>query len=262
MHPMVNIALRAARDAGKIVTRAFDRPDLVKIEQKGTNDYVTNVDKQAEEIIIEQLLKTYPDHRFTGEELGTQSNQESDYEWIIDPIDGTLNFVQGIPHFCISIGCKYQGKLTHAVILDPLRQEEFTASRGQGSQMNNKRIRVSQRQSLSSSVIATSGSIRAGGTRQLNLINDLLEEDAVVRQMGSACLDLAYVACGRFDGAFLQGLRLWDMAAGALLVRESGGLIADYQGGEKYLETGQLVTATPKCFKSLLPQVTRAFTED
>ncbi len=255
---MVNIALRAARDAGKIVARAFDRPDLLKIDQKGMNDYVTNVDRQAEEIIINSLLKTYPDHNFVGEELGT-TDGNSEFEWIIDPIDGTLNFVQGIPHFCIAIACRQKGKIVHGIIFDPIRQEEFVASKGQGSQLNGKRIRVSQRLSLEKSVLATSGSIRAGGSRQLQVIEHLLEANAVIRQMGSACLDLAYVASGRLDGAFLQGLSLWDMAAGSLIIREAGGLVADFDGNEKYLDSGQLITGAPKVFRQLLPPVTKAF---
>lgn len=258
MQPMANMALRAARAAGKQITRAFDRPDLIRVSLKGHNNFVTNVDTDAERTIIESLRGHYPDHKFTGEEnvdAGTGTN--ADYEWIIDPLDGTLNFVRQIPHFCVAIACRYKGRLEHAVIYDPMREEEFIASRGHGCQLNGKRMRVTTRgTTLDDAVIAAGGpGLSEVATAQSSLYEKLFRQGSVVRQSGSACLDLAYVASGRIDGLWLRGLQIWDMAAGALMVTEAGGLVSDFEGGSRFLENGNIVAGGPRCFKALLPLV-------
>ncbi|MEX2489762.1 MAG: inositol monophosphatase family protein [Pseudomonadales bacterium] len=257
MQPMANLALRAAREAGKQIARAFDRPDLIKVSQKGHNDYVTNVDKEAERIIVDSLLSHYPDHKFTGEEaVANQGRDDAEYEWLIDPLDGTLNFSRQIPHFCVALACLRKGVLEHAVILDPMRQEEFVASRGQGCQLNGRRTRVSSRKELDGAVITAGGpNMNEVADRQSEIYAHLFRQGSVVRQLGSACLDLAYVAAGRLDGVWLRGLKPWDIAAGALMVTESGGLISDFVGDSKYLQSGNVVAAPPKCFKILLPIV-------
>lgn len=258
---MASIALRAAREAALLITRAFDRPDLVKIEEKGHNDFVTNVDRDVERTIVEALHKTYPDHNITGEEqISNIALEDAEYEWIIDPIDGTMNFVRQIPHFCISIACLRRGKLEHGIILDPMRQEEFVASRGQGCLLNGRKVRVSVKEVLDGAVIATGGRMK-GEIAQLQkeAYGYLLSEQVTLRQPGSACLELAYVAAGRLDGVWMRHLSPWDMAAGALMVIESGGLVGDFTGGERHMETGDIVAATPKIFKALVPVVKRHF---
>lgn len=263
MQPMANLALRAAREAVKHIARAYDRPDLIKTSQKGKNDYVTNVDRQAERVIIESLREKYPDHKYTGEEdtYEPEGNKPSDYEWVIDPIDGTANFVHGIPHFCISIACLHKGKIEHGVIVDPIRQEEFVASRGHGCQFNDQRVRIRGTKGLDGALIATSG----GGwddkcNEQGQVIAELMNQDAMTRQGGSAALDLAYIAAGRLDGMWMQNLRLWDVAAGALMVTEAGGLVGDFEGGSTHFKNGKLVAAGPKVFKALTPIVKKHLT--
>lgn len=256
MEPMANIALRAGRLAGQHIVRGFDRPDLVKVSEKGHNDFVTNIDKEAEQIVIETLREKYPDHVITGEESGTSEASASEYEWVIDPLDGTTNFTRQVPHFCVSIACLHKGRIEHAVVIDPIRQEEFVASRGQGSTMNGKRIRASALETLDGAGIATGGRDRHlhldGETA---LYRHLLESRAFTRQPGSAALELAYVAAGRLDGMYMRGLGRWDMAAGVLLVTEAGGLVGDFDGGAGYMKSGNIVAAAPKCFKPLASAV-------
>ena len=255
MEPMANIALRAGRLAGEHIVRGFDRPDLVKISEKGHNDFVTNIDREAEQIVIDTLRAKYPDHIITGEESGT-SESESDYEWVIDPLDGTSNFARQMPHFCVSIACLHKGRVEHAVVVDPIRQEEFVASRGQGSTMNGKRIRTSAVELLDGASIATGGRDRhLHLDEETALYRHLLESRALTRQPGSAALELAYVAAGRLDGLYMRGLARWDIAAGALLVTEAGGLIGDFDGGAGYMKSGNIVAAAPKCFKPLASAV-------
>lgn len=260
MHPTANIALRAARLAGTVISRAYDRPDLLKVSAKGINDYVTNVDKEAETLILETLSKTYPEHAMLAEESGLLGNKDSEYRWIIDPLDGTLNFLRGIPHFCVSIACQHKGRLESAVILDPIRQEEFVASRGQGCYLNGHRLRVSETPSLQGAVVASGGPGSPDvAVQQTSLLQHLFQAGSVIRQAGSACLDLAYVASGRLDGVWLHQQQPWDMAAGVLMVTESGGLVSDYEGGGNFLKSGNIVAGTPKCFKTLLPCVSKEF---
>lgn len=253
---MITIALRAARKAGEIIARSVDRLDIVKFDEKGVNNFVSEVDRNAEQEIIYLLKKTYPDHCFLGEEGGQQGNPDSEYRWIIDPLDGTTNFLRGIPHFAVSIACEYRGQLEHAVVLDPIRREEFTASRGRGAQLNGKRIRVSPRKSLDGALIGTGIPYK---NRSEEAIPDYMaslqavaEKTAGLRRAGAASLDLAYVAAGRLDGFWEIGLSRWDVAGGALLIREAGGLLSDFQGGNTYLESGNIVCGNPKLLKALL----------
>ncbi len=257
MQPMANLALRAARLAGERIARAFDRPDTINVSEKAKNDFVTNMDREAERIIIDSLRHAYPKHAFLGEEgTSTDDYPDAEFKWLIDPIDGTYNFVRGIPHFCVSIGCMHKGRLEHGVVLDPLRQEEFVASRGYGCQLNGRRLRVAGTESLSGAAISTGGRENdevAGG--QSAIYASLISDGAKMRQAGSAALDLAYVAAGRLDGMWMRKLNIWDMAAGALMVTEAGGLIGDFEGGANYLKSGDIVAASPKVFRSLAPLV-------
>jgi myo-inositol-1(or 4)-monophosphatase len=261
MQPMVNIALTAARKAGELIVRASDRMDRVAIEKKSLNDYVTEVDTAAEKEIIYHLRKAYPEHGILAEESGITAgtDENSDYLWIIDPLDGTTNFIHGIPHYAISIACQYKGRIEHAVIVDPIRREEFTASRGHGAQLNSKRIRVSNRPSLEGALLGTG--IPFTGRQQKHLsdyivsLEKLASQTAGIRRAGAAALDLAYVAAGRLDAFWEIGLNQWDIAAGALLVQEAGGIVTDFNGGHDYLESGNIVCGNPKCLKAMLQVV-------
>ncbi len=258
MHPMVNIALAAARKAGEIIARAADRLDMIEVGRKSGNDFVTEIDKAAEREIITQLRKAYPDHLILAEESGASGDaaRAGGYQWIIDPLDGTTNFMRGIPHFAVSIACVRDGRLEHAVILDPVRREEFTATRGQGAQRNGRRIRVSTRTGLKEAVLGTGIPFCEPSIRHLPAYLQTLEQfasqTAGIRRAGAAALDLAYVAAGRLDGFWEIGLQPWDIAAGALLVQEAGGLISDFDGGNDWMESGRIVAANPKCLKAML----------
>ncbi len=254
MHAMVNMALRAGRRAGQIIVRAMDRVDTLNVVEKQRNDFVSDVDRDAENAIIEILHKAYPDHGIVGEEYG-DSFAGADYTWIIDPLDGTTNYLHGIPHFCVSIGARYRGRLEHAVIIDPIRNEEFTASRGGGAQVNGKRIRVSNRHRLEDAVLATGIPFKDVGENldpYMAMLKAFTRQCRGIRRAGSAALDLAYVAAGRADGFWELGLKPWDMAAGVLLVQEAGGLVSDFVGDDRYFDTGNIVAANPKVFKAML----------
>ena len=259
MEPMVNIALRAARRAGEIIVRAAERMDRVRIDEKGRNDFVTEIDQAAEREIVHHLKRAYPTHSFLGEEFGLVEGTDPDYRWIIDPLDGTTNFIQGVPHYAVSIACTYRGRLEHGVIFDPIKLEEFTASRGRGAQLNGRRIRVSGRQSFDGGLIGTgipfSGYSLENLDGYLDSLREFAGQSAGIRRMGAAALDLAYVAAGRFDAFWEMNLKPWDIAAGALLIKEAGGLISDFNGAEGYMESGHIVTATPKLFKPMLQGV-------
>ncbi|MBL4606332.1 MAG: inositol monophosphatase [Pseudomonadales bacterium] len=261
MEPFTNIALRAARAASKVIVRAAESIELVGVQSKSANDFVTEVDLAAERVIIKSLQKTYPDHGFLCEESGLieGTGQGRDFLWIIDPLDGTTNFIHGLPHFAISIALQYKGKLEHAVVLDPMRQEEFTASRGRGAHLNGKRIRVSSRKSLEGALLCTGFPFRPDQQSYmdayLEMFKALTVETAGIRRAGSAALDLAYVAAGRYDGFWELGLHTWDVAGGALLVSEAGGLISDLSGGDNYLKNGNIVCGTPRVFKQTLQTI-------
>ena len=256
MEPMLTIALKAAQKAGVLLERGFERLDLVKVEQKGTNDFVSEVDRNSEKEIIYHLSKAYPEHKFLGEESGVTGNPESDHEWIIDPLDGTTNFLHGIPHFAVSIACLYKGQLEHAVVYDPVKREEFTASRGRGAMLNGRRLRVSDRRSFDGALIGTGIPFNGFALEHIdeytNCFKEIAGVSAGIRRPGSAALDLAYVAAARYDGFWEMSLKPWDTAAGLLLVKEAGGLISDFRGGNQFLQSGNVVCAAPKLFKPLL----------
>lgn len=260
MEPMINIALRAARKVGENIVRASDDLDLLEVKSKGVNDFVTEVDINAEQDLIYHLHKAFPDHAVQGEETGLTGDENAAYRWIIDPLDGTTNFIRGIPHYAVSIACVHQGKLEHAVIVDPVRREEFTASRGRGAQLNGRRIRVSKLESLEGALLGTGIPFKDHCDDQLAAYSKTMEllasQCAGIRRAGAASLDLAYVAAGRLDGFWEIGLAPWDIAAGALLVKEAGGLVADIDASDNYLASGNIVCGNPKCFKAVL-QVTR-----
>lgn len=257
MHPYLNTAIKAARSAGTIMVRAFDRPDKLEIANKGApNDYVSNVDKAAEAEIIYHIKKAYPDHGILAEESGAQQGTNpNDVIWIIDPLDGTFNYIHGIPHFCVSIGIQIRGVMEHGLVYNPISNELFSATKGAGAQLDDKRIRVSDCKGIETAVIGTGFAYkRTNDTLENSMrrVSAVLEKAADLRRFGSAALDLAYVAAGRFDGFWETGLAPWDMAAGALIVREAGGFVGDFKGDDKFLETGQIVAGTPKVYPTLL----------
>jgi myo-inositol-1(or 4)-monophosphatase len=256
MDPMLNIALRAARRAGEIIARASEDIDRIEVNEKGRNDFVSEVDKAAEKEIIYHLHKAHPEHSILAEESGESVGSDPDYQWIIDPLNGTSNFLRGIPHYAVSIACKFRGQMQHAVVLDPIRREEFTASRGRGAQLNGRRIRVSDRKYLEGALLGTGIPFKDNCHRHLpayiQTLSELASQTAGIRRAGAASLDLAYVAAGRLDAFWEMGLQSWDIAAGTLLVREAGGLISDFKGDIEYLENGNIVCGNPKCFKAVL----------
>ncbi len=260
MEPMINIALRAARKAGENIVRASDNLERVEVRAKGVNNFVSEVDIAAEREIIYHLQKAYPGHAMLGEETGLTGDPDAEYRWLIDPLDGTTNFVRGIPHYAVSIACLHKGRLEHAVIVDPVRREEFTASRGRGAQLNGRRMRVSGLSSLDGALLGTGIPFKDHCDDKLGPYSRSIEllaaQCAGIRRAGAASLDLAYVAAGRLDAFWEIGLSSWDIAAGALLVREAGGLVADIDGSDNYLESGNIVCGNPKCFKAVL-QTTR-----
>lgn len=256
MEPMVNIALRAARSAGELILRAAERLDRVKVDVKGGHDFVTEVDRACERDIIHHLRKAYPDHSFIGEESGVVTGKDKDSQWIIDPLDGTTNFIRGIPHCAVSIAFRHQGRLEHGVVYDPFKREEYTASRGSGARLNGNRIRVSGRVQPEGALYATgipfSGAPFANMAPYLACLHELAGNSSGIRRMGVASLDLAYTAAGRFDAFWEMFLKPWDIAAGILLVKEAGGMVADFQGGDNYLDSGHILCATPRLFKPTL----------
>ncbi|HFE32469.1 MAG TPA: inositol-1-monophosphatase [Gammaproteobacteria bacterium] len=263
MHPMLNIAVRAARRAGNHIARASDDIDRLDIVTKAPNDFVSQVDQQAEQIIIEILRDAYPDHSILAEESGEQGN-DPEYQWIIDPLDGTTNFLHGFPQFAVSIALKVRGRLEQAVVYDPMRQELFTASRGAGAQLNDRRIRVSKHRGLDGALLGTGFPFKQQHhlDAYLATFRALFPMTAGIRRPGSAALDLAYVAAGRLDGFWEIGLSPWDSAAGALLIQEAGGLVSDFGGGNAYLDSGNVVAGNPKVFKAILQAIRPHLTDD
>jgi myo-inositol-1(or 4)-monophosphatase len=255
MHPMVNIAVRAARAAGNVITRHMDRLDTLQVEAKGRNDLVSEVDRLAEQEIVAVLRKAYPHHAILGEEGGASGNNE--FEWVIDPLDGTTNFLHGIPHFAVSIGLRHNGRVEVGVIYDPVRQELYTANRGGGAQLDGRRIRVSRRAEVDDALIGTGFPFRVSQhfDAYLRMFHAFTGKVADMRRAGSAALDLAYVAAGRLDGYWEIGLGPWDMAAGLLMVQEAGGLVGDFMGGARHFETGNIVAANPKVFAGMLREI-------
>lgn len=254
MQPMLNMALRAARAAGEIISQSAEKVDLVDVESKGLNDYVTKVDRAAEKAILNVLQKTYPDHGFLGEETGLIEGRRegADWLWIIDPLDGTTNFIHGLPTYAVSIALLHRGQVTQAVVYDPSRNELFTASRGGGTFLNDRRVRVSGRTRYAEALMGAywpgSTSPGMGGGR----FAAMAEGCSGVRRMGATVLDLAYVASGRLDGFCGVNLKPWDLAAGSLLVLEAGGLIADFDGEQGWMDSGNVLAGSPKIFTQMM----------
>src|SRR5512145_2926951 len=255
MHPMLNTAVKAARKAGSIINRASLDVDLVKVASKGRSDFVTEVDRAAEQAIVDILLKAYPDNAILAEESGASG--DSEYTWIIDPLDGTTNFIHGFPQYAVSIALRHREHITQAVVYDPTRNELFTATRGRGAFLNERRIRVSRRDRLNESLIGTGFPFRSLEHLDdyVRMFKAITEHTAGIRRPGAAALDLAYVAAGRLDGFWEIGLSPWDMAAGSLLILEAGGLVSNFDGDPGYLDDGHIVCGAPKIFPPLLQLV-------
>ncbi len=262
--PMLNTAIKAARKAGSIINRASLDIERIAVTRKGHNDFVTEVDKAAEAAIIETLLGAYPGHAVLGEETGfsgPRQDEGKEFTWIIDPLDGTTNFIHGVPQYCVSIALRHNGQLTQGVVYDVNRNELFTATRGRGAFLDERRIRVSRRDKLSDGLIGTGFPFRFDEERPQDLdrymaiFKRMTMRTAGLRRPGSAALDLAWVACGRFDGFWEMGLKAWDVAAGALLVLEAGGIVADWAGEPGWLDSGDIVAGSPKIFAQLLATI-------
>ncbi len=257
MHPMLNIAVRAARKAGNLIAKHYETPDAVEASQKGSNDFVTNVDREAERLIIEVIRKSYPQHTIITEESGELAGEDKDVQWVIDPLDGTTNFIKRFPHFSVSIAVRIKGRTEVAVVYDPMRNELFSAARGQGAQLNGYRLRGSTARDLDGTILATGFpfKVKQHAAPFINMVAKLFTECADFRRTGSAALDLAYVAAGRTDGYFEIGLKPWDFAAGELLVREAGGLVTDFTGGHGYITSGNIVAGNPRVVRAMLASI-------
>ena len=243
MNPTINIAVRAARQAGSVIMRSFHRLDTLTVSEKQVNDYVSEVDRNAEQAIIDIIRRAHPGHAILAEESGMHG--KDDFQWVIDPLDGTTNYLHGFPQFAISIALKQRGRLEVGVIYDPVRDEMYTASRGSGALLNDRRLRVTDQKTLKGALLGTGIPFRDQRYMDayLGMLRDLTKETAGIRRPGSAALDFAYVAAGRLDGFWELGLSEWDFAAGALLVQEAGGVVSDIGGGSRHLETGNVITA-------------------
>ena len=254
MHPMLNIAVKAARRAGSIINRAaLDRTQL-EIRAKHANDFVTQVDRSAESAIIDIIRQAYPDHAILGEESGALEGKKAEYRWIIDPLDGTTNFIHGFPQYCVSIALQHRGVIEHGVVYDPSKNELFTASRGRGAFLDDRRMRVTKCANLKDALVGTGFPFKEMSRLDLYFrqLREVMQTSSGVRRAGAAALDLAYVAAGRLDAFWELGLAPWDMAAGALLIQEAGGLVGDLKGDTGWLENGDIAAATPKVFTQLL----------
>ena len=256
LHPMLNVAVKAARAAGALINRAALDIEAVRVSQKQINDFVTNVDHASEAAIIETLTTAYPGHGILAEESGTEHGaKDSEFVWIIDPLDGTTNFIHGFPVYCVSIALAVRGKVEQAVIYDPSRNDLFTATKGRGAYMNDRRLRVSKRTQLTDCLISTGFPFRPGDNfkQYLAMMSDVMPRCAGLRRPGSAALDLAYVAAGFTDGFFETGLSIWDIAAGSLLVTEAGGLVGNFTGEPDFLEQRECLAGAPRIYGQLVP---------
>jgi myo-inositol-1(or 4)-monophosphatase len=251
-HPMVNVAVKAARRAARIIVQGSENLDALTIRHKSLNDLVSEVDRAAEQAIIDVLQAAYPEHAILAEESG--SSGDSEYVWIIDPLDGTTNFLHGFQQYCVSIALMHRGVITHGVIFDPTRNDLYTATRGRGAFLNDKRLRVSRRLKLIDGLIGTGFPFRMFEhvDAYTGMLKDMMTKTAGVRRAGSAALDLANVAAGRLDAFWEIGLAPWDMAAGCLMITEAGGLVGDLEGNEGYLDSGNVVAGSPKIFAQML----------
>ncbi|MGR9100302.1 MAG: inositol monophosphatase family protein [Gammaproteobacteria bacterium] len=255
MQPMLNIAVRAARNAGEVISRATDNLGKLHISYKGKNDFATEIDALAEQEIIKLIRTSYPDHGILAEESG--HHQGNDYVWVIDPLDGTTNFLHGFPMFAVSIALKFKGRLELGVVYDPLRDELFTARRGGGAMLNNRRIRVTRQSALKGALLGTGFPFKYPQYLDcyLAMFREFNHETAGIRRAGSAALDLAYLAMGRLDGFWEIGLHEWDMAAGVLLVQEAGGVATDFSFNDRYLSTGNLIAGNPKMHQIMYKKI-------
>ena len=253
MQPMLNIAVRAARAAGDIIVRNMDRLDRITVVTKQNNDFVSNVDHMAEEAIISAIKYAYPDHGILAEESGVQG-ETSEYQWIIDPLDGTTNYLHGFPQFAVSIALKHKGRIEVGVIYDPISQELFTSIRGNGAMLNDKKIRVTSHKGLTNALLGTGFPYydQSYLDTYLETMKALMQKTAGIRRPGSAALDLAWLAAGRIDGFWEFNLKAWDIAAGALIVREAGGIVSDFENKEGYLTSGDIIAAAPKVFPEMI----------
>lgn len=256
MHPMLNTAVKAARRGASVINRASFDIDRLKVTEKQQNDFVTEVDRAAEQAIIEVLQTAYPDHAILAEESGPSSNlhDENENVWIIDPLDGTTNFIHGFPQYCVSIALQQRGQITQSVVYDPTRNDLFTATKGGGAFLNEKRIRVAKRDKMAEALIGTGFPYRdmQGLDQYMNMFKVMTQKCAGLRRPGAAALDLAYVACGRLDGFFEKGLQPWDVAAGSLLITEAGGIVGDFKGESEYIYKGDVLAGSPKIFGQLV----------
>ena len=260
-HPAINIATEAAHAAGEIMRRSMRRLDSVPVARKARHDYVSEVDQACEAAIVKEIRRFHPDHAILGEEGGRQG-EEGDYLWIIDPLDGTSNYLHGIPHFAVSIAQQFRGRTEHGVIYDPIRDELFTATRGAGAFLNSQRIRVSDRKQLENAILATAFPFRQRQAmlRYTKVFSSVYRKVEDIRRMGSAALDLAWTANGRVDGYFEIGLKPWDVAAGALLVREAGGVVSDFAGNDAVESADSLLAAPFKLTTPLRQLITPHWT--
>ena len=262
MHPTLNIAVKAARRAGSIITRASEDIGSLTVNDKSYNDFVTEVDLASEKEIIRVLKASYPEHAFLGEETGL--SHQADNIWIIDPLDGTTNFLHGFPQYCISIALEEKGEITQAVIYDPNRNDLFTATKGQGAYLNQRRMRVSNKSKLKESILGTGFPFRDFQHLPvyLKIFEEVVRGTSGVRRPGSAALDLAYVAAGWFDGFFEINLSKWDIAAGGLLVTEAGGIVSDFSERDGWLESGNIVATNPKIYDPLIKIIQSHITDN
>ena len=255
LHPMMNVAIKAARAAGAIINRASMDLDILKVNTKAPNDFVTEVDHMAEQAIIETLLGAYPDHAILAEESGrTHGAKNSEYVWIIDPLDGTTNFIHGLPMYCVSIALAHRNIVQQAVVYDPTRNDLFYATKGRGAYMNDRRLRVSKRTRMSDCLIGTGFPFRRGDNfkRYMKMFEEVMTACAGLRRPGAAALDLCYVAAGYYDAFFETGLQPWDVAAGSLIVTEAGGLIGNFTGESDFLHQREVVAGNPKIYGQLV----------
>jgi myo-inositol-1(or 4)-monophosphatase len=258
MQPMLNIATQAAIQAAKLINQYIDRVDLLRISRKGQNDFVTEVDKKSEEIIINHIETAYPKHQILAEESGARKT-ESDYQWIIDPLDGTNNFIHGYPQIAISIALQYKFRTVMGLIYDPISHEIFSALDGKGAKLNRRRIRISQPKVISRSLIATGFPFRETQSIDdyMKIFQDILKCSSDIRRSGSAALDLAYLAAGRLDGYWESDLKIWDIAAGILIIKEAGGVVTDFNNEENMLESGEVIAGGKLTHGNLLKIITR-----
>ncbi|HRP34572.1 MAG TPA: inositol monophosphatase family protein [Gammaproteobacteria bacterium] len=263
MHPILNIGVRAARRAGDLIVRHINQLDAIRVDSKGRNDFVSEVDRMAEQDIIRTVQRSYPDHAFLAEESGASGDAE--YVWIIDPLDGTTNFLHGFPVFCVSIAVMHRGRLEHGVIFDPLRNELFTASRGAGASVDGRKMRVSDTRLLEKSLLGTGYPYKPESDwldPYMDMLKSAIRETSGVRRPGAAALDLAYVAAGRLDGFWEIGLNIWDIAAGALMIQECGGIVTDLAGRDGWQQSGNVVAGNPKIHEALLKLIEPHLTQD